>query len=87
MPVVTITVCVGSSCFVRGAPKIVEEFQNLIATLPPGSADLRGTFCMEKCTDGVTVKIGERVFTAVTPDSVKRLFDEYVRSEVKPCPS
>ncbi|MGE5580128.1 MAG: NAD(P)H-dependent oxidoreductase subunit E [Bacillota bacterium] len=84
---ITITVCVGSSCFVRGAPRIVEEFQNLIATLPPGSADLRGTFCMEKCTDGVTVKIGDKVFTAVTLDTVQRLFDDYVRSEVKPCPS
>lgn len=82
---VMITVCVGSSCFLRGAPEVIEEFQRLIQDLPPGLVDLRGAFCMEKCADGVTVRIGDKVFTGVTPEEVRRLFDEHVRDEVKSC--
>ncbi len=81
----TITVCVGSSCFVRGAPQVIEEFQRLIETLPPGSVDLKGSFCMEQCTAGVTVRIGEKVFTGVTPEKVRQLFQEHVQNEVSPC--
>lgn len=82
----TVTVCVGSSCFVRGAPKVIEEFQRLIDTLPPGSVELKGSFCMEKCTHGVTVRIGDKVFTAVRPESVESIFRDNVLPEVKSCP-
>jgi NADH:ubiquinone oxidoreductase subunit E len=85
--VLTITVCVGSSCFVRGAPRIIEEFQALLQTLPAGAVDLRGSFCMEKCTDGVTVRIGEKIFTGVTPEAVPGLFEEHVRGEARHCQS
>jgi len=81
----TITVCVGSSCFLRGASRVIEEFQGLIAGLPPGSVDLAGSFCMEKCTHGVTVRIGDKVFTAVKPEAVKDLFEQHVLPEVRPC--
>lgn len=70
----TVTVCVGSSCYVRGAPQVIQEFQRLIETLPPGCVELKGCFCMEECTDGVSVRIGEETFTAVTPASVEELF-------------
>lgn len=84
---ITITVCVGSSCFVRGAPRVLEEFQKLVESLPPGMAELRGSFCMERCTDGVTVRIGEKAFSGVTPEAVPQLFTEHVRGEIKPCQS
>ena len=80
----TITVCVGSSCFLRGASSVIREFEALIAELPPGSVDLAGSFCMEKCTHGVTVRIGHKVFTAVRPGDVRDLFDMHVRPEVTP---
>ncbi len=82
---ITITVCVGSSCFARGAPGVLEEFQRLVETLPPGQAELRGSFCLEKCTNGVTVKIGDTVVSGVTAEAVPHLFDEHVLGKVKPC--
>ncbi len=79
----TVTVCVGSSCFVRGAPQIIEEFQKLMESLPPGAAELKGSFCMERCTDGVTVRIGDKTFSAVTPSLVPQLFEQHVLPGVK----
>lgn len=81
----TVTVCVGSSCFVRGAPQVIEEFERLIESLPPGSVELKGSFCMEKCTHGVTVRIGDKTFSAVKPEAVKDLFEQEVLPGVRSC--
>lgn len=75
---VTIWVCVGSSCFLRGAPDVIKAFEAEIERRAPHQVELKGTFCQELCTMGVTVRIGSKVFTAVRPDDVPRLFDEEV---------
>jgi NADH:ubiquinone oxidoreductase subunit E len=78
MTLVTITVCVGSSCFLRGAPAVIEGFQNLIEREAPGKVQLKGSFCMEHCTKGVSVKIGDELFSAVQASDVERMFREHV---------
>lgn len=78
---ITVEICVGSSCYLRGAPEVIARFQSLIAGAADGSGEvvLKGSFCMERCTDGVSVRIGDRVFSGVHPDDVPRLFEEHVR--------
>lgn len=72
------TVCVGSSCFLRGAHAVIQEFERLIAEQVPGQVEIKGSFCMEHCTDGVTIKIGDDIFSAVKPADVPGLFEKYV---------
>lgn len=79
---VTVTVCVGSSCFLRGAPAVVQEFERLISEQVPGKVEIKGSFCMEHCTNGVTVKIQNDVFSAVKPEDVRGLFERYVLPKV-----
>ena len=75
---ITIQVCVGSSCFLRGAPDVIKEFEKAIEKYAPRQVELKGTFCQELCTKGVTVRINEKVFTAVAPEDVPKLFKEQV---------
>ena len=75
---VTIQVCVGSSCFLRGAPDVIKAFETVIEKYAPRQVELKGTFCQESCTKGVTVRINEKVFTAVAPEDVPGLFREQV---------
>lgn len=75
---ITITVCVGSSCFLRGAPAVIETFQSLIEKEAPGKVELKGSFCMEHCTNGVSVRIGDRFFSAVQVSDVEKMFREHV---------
>jgi NADH:ubiquinone oxidoreductase subunit E len=75
---VTIQVCVGSSCFLRGAPDVIKAFETMIEKCAPRQVELKGTFCQELCTKGVTVRINEKVFTAVSPKDVPKLFREQV---------
>ncbi|NPV71373.1 MAG: (2Fe-2S) ferredoxin domain-containing protein [Firmicutes bacterium] len=72
---VTIEICMGSSCFLRGSGEIVEILKKLLASRGlEHRVVLKGSFCMERCTNGVTLKIGDKVFTQVHKEDVEGLF-------------
>lgn len=66
---VKVTVCIGSSCHIKGARQVVEEFQRLIAENNlKGEVDLGGTFCVGRCNeDGVSVLVDDEYY-AVKPE-------------------
>ena len=79
---VKITVCIGSSCHIKGSRQVVEVLQNKIAENQVGDrVELCGTFCMGKCQQGVCVTVGDEFFS-VTPDSAAAFFDEEVMTRV-----
>lgn len=74
-----ITVCIGSSCHIKGSRVVVEELQKLIAEHNLGDkVELEGTFCMNNCQQGVCVTVGEEFFS-VTPDGVEEFFQEVLK--------
>ncbi|MBR5241812.1 MAG: (2Fe-2S) ferredoxin domain-containing protein [Clostridia bacterium] len=69
-----ITVCIGSSCHIKGSRKVVESLQALIAE--NGLADkveLGGTFCLGNCQAGVCVTVNDE-FYSVSPETVDEFF-------------
>ena len=77
-----ITVCIGSSCHIKGSRQVVESLQTLIAENNLGeSVELAGTFCMGKCQMGVCVTVNDEFFS-VTPESVGEFFEKEVKSRV-----
>ena len=77
-----ITVCIGSSCHIKGSRQVVEQLQNLIAKHELGDkVELSGTFCMGKCQQGVCVTIGDE-FYSVTPETVGEFFEKEVLPKV-----
>ena len=77
-----ITVCIGSSCHIKGSRQVVEQLQSLIATKNLGDkVELAGTFCMGNCQKGVCVSIGEEVYS-VSPDTVEEFFEKEVVQKV-----
>ena len=78
-----ITVCIGSSCHLKGSRQVVEQLQNLIAQHELGEkVELGGTFCMGKCQKGVCVTVDED-FHSVTPETVVDFFNNEVLAKVK----
>jgi NADH:ubiquinone oxidoreductase subunit E len=78
-----ITVCIGSSCHIKGSRQVVEQLQNLINSNNVADVvDLAGTFCMGNCQKGVCVSIGEEVYS-VSPDTVEEFFEKEVLQKVK----
>ena len=46
----TVTVCVGSSCHIKGARKVIDCFNELLKRHGlENEVELRGSFCMERC--------------------------------------
>ena len=77
-----VTVCIGSSCHIKGSRRVVEQLQNLIAQNDLGDkVELGGTFCMGKCQQGVCVTVDD-VFHSVTPDNVVEFFEENIKAKV-----
>ena len=77
-----ITVCIGSSCHIKGSRQVVEELQNLIRENELGDrVELGGVFCMGKCQQGVCVTVDDDFFS-VTPENVADFFTENVLNKI-----
>ena len=80
-----VTVCIGSSCHIKGSRQVVEKFQHLIAENNLGDkVELGGTFCMGKCQTGVCVMVEDDLFS-VSPEIVEEFFEENVLGKINKC--
>lgn len=77
-----VTVCIGSSCHIKGSRQVVEQLQYLIAKHNLGDkVELAGTFCMGKCRQGVCVTVNDEFFS-VTPEGVDEFFNNNILKKV-----
>lgn len=73
-----VTVCIGSSCHLKGSRQVVEEFQHLIAENElQDKVELGGTFCMGNCQQGVCVTVDGELYS-VSPETAKSFFEKYI---------
>ena len=77
-----VTVCIGSSCHIKGSRQVVEHLQNRISENGlEDKVNLNGTFCMGKCQQGVCVTVDEE-FYSVTPDTAEEFFENTIKAKV-----
>ena len=77
-----ITVCIGSSCHIKGSHRVVEALKNLIAeNAVEEKVSLAGTFCMGNCQNGVCVTVDDQ-FYSVTPETVDEFFANQVLAKL-----
>lgn len=77
-----ITICIGSSCHIKGSRQVVEKLQSLISEHKlADKIELAGTFCMGKCQSGVNVLIDEQNYS-VTPESAADFFQKEVLPKI-----
>ena len=73
-----ITICIGSSCHLKGSRQVVEELRSLIEQNKlKDKIELGGVFCMGKCQQGVCVTVDGEFFS-VTPDATESFFTENI---------
>ena len=77
-----ITICIGSSCHLKGSRPIIEELQRLVEKNNlKDKMELCGAFCMGNCVNGVSVKIDDELFS-VKPETVNEFFQNEVLKRV-----
>ncbi len=79
---IKVTVCIGSSCHIKGSRQVVESLQYLIAQNNlKDKVELGGTFCMGKCQQGVCVTV-DGDFFSVSPETVNEFFTKEILSRI-----
>ena len=77
-----ITVCIASSCHIKGSRQVVETLQKLIRENEiSDKIELGGTFCMGKCQQGVCVEADGK-FYSVSPETAEEFFRNEVLTRV-----
>ena len=80
---VDIAVCVGTSCYLKGSYDLLQELLEL--TKEYGVEDrvsVGATFCLERCTEGPNIRINEEVFSGISKDNLRQIFEEAVLSKL-----
>ncbi len=77
-----VTVCIGSSCHIKGSRSVVEQLQDLTAKANLNDRiELAGSFCMGRCQQGVCVTVDGEFFS-VSPETVSSFFEKEIKARV-----
>ena len=81
-----INVCLGTACFVRGADKILSEFERLLGikngeTTPDGKFTLSSLRCVGACGLAPVVQVNGKTYGNATLETVKQIIEEYSKEE------
>ncbi len=72
-----ISVCIGSSCHLKGSYDIIEAIKDLLLQHQlQDDVELGASFCLGRCTDGVTIKIDDEIITGVTKNNITQIFEQ-----------
>ena len=77
-----VSVCMGTACYVRGAGKVLDEFQKQLG-IKSGETSTDGKFsidalrCVGACGIAPVVLVGEKVYKKVEVKEEKKIIDEY----------
>jgi len=78
-----ITICVGSSCSLRGSDELASELFRLIKKEKlEGLVDIVGAFCMDACSKGVSVRVGDREFSGIHPQQAEEFFYKEIIGQI-----
>lgn len=72
---IEVKICVGSSCHLKGAYQVVQVFQEMVKEYNlEERIHLKASFCTKKCTEGVTIQIGDRKVSRLSPSNAREIF-------------
>jgi NADH:ubiquinone oxidoreductase subunit E len=74
----SIYICMGSSCFSKGARDLVIIINNIIEQYQlQHLVDFRGKRCFDICAEGPNLQIGDNIYNHVTPENVGSIILNY----------
>ena len=78
----TLTVCIGSSCHLKGSKKVAQTFERLITENNlREKVNFHAAFCMGNCQNGISVSLDDKVYS-VTPETAEEFFKREVMSRI-----
>ena len=81
----SISICVGSACYLKGSYDVIKSLQALVEINKLDTiVEIKGSFCLGNCTHGVSVKLNdeEKVYS-VTQNNVDQFFKNEILRRVQ----
>ena len=73
-----VTICIGSSCHLKGSREIIKTLQELVAKNKlEDKVDLNGSFCTGNCMKGVCVTIDGQLYS-LKPEDAESFFEKEI---------
>ncbi len=77
-----IYICVGSACHLKGSYEVIKKFQKVIERNPNCHITLKSSFCLGECSDLVSVKVNDIVYS-ISPESAENFLENIIQKQVK----
>ena len=76
---ITIYVCIGSACHLKGSYKVIQVLQSEIESLNiKDKVEIKGSFCLSNCTGAVSVRIDDGEVFSINEGSTKKFLQDHV---------
>jgi len=81
---ITVTVCVGSSCHIKGAREMIGRFNDFLTKEGlEDKVELKGSFCMERCGEGINWEINDEILSSSSVEEGVEMFRKKVLESLK----
>ena len=76
--------CMGSACHQLGVYDVLPKLQKLLKEHNlETTVELKGSFCLGPCSQGIVMKYGDTVFTLIRPNNVEEKFNNEILPHLK----
>jgi NADH-quinone oxidoreductase subunit E len=80
-----INVCLGTGCFVKGSPRLLERLERKLGLKHGGTTEdmaftLEVVRCIGCCALAPAIRVGEATYGRVNPDQVSKIIDSYIET-------
>lgn len=76
---VTINVCIGSACHLKGAYNVINGLQKKVSENSlEDRVTVKAAFCLGECTNAVSVKIDDEQVKSVSEETLEDFFNHQV---------
>ena len=78
---VTVEVCIGSACYVKGSNQVVSILQDLMREKGwENQGEVKGAFCMQVCTQGLGLRVNGKQLLGVGLHNVKETLEREIQT-------
>ncbi|SCG82378.1 hypothetical protein DW1_0770 [Proteiniborus sp. DW1] len=76
---VTINVCIGSACHLKGAYNVIKNLQDIIEERQlSDKVIVKAAFCLGECTKAVSARVDDDKVVSVGEETVAEFFEQHV---------
>ncbi len=79
-----ISVCIGSSCHLKGSYDVIEKLESIIKEHSlEDKMEICASFCLNHCSTGVTLKVDDEYVDGVNAENIEEKFEKEILPRLK----